>query len=53
MPSVHLSRDRTALSGKFPKDELKAGRELELRNMLNYDAFAEKHACDMVWVAEW
>ena len=29
-PSVDLSRDRTALSGKFPKDELKAGRELEL-----------------------
>ena len=39
MPSVDLSRDRTALSGKFPEDELKAGRELELRNMLNFDAF--------------
>ena len=38
-PSVDLSRDRTALSGKFPEDELKAGRELELRNMLNFDAF--------------
>ena len=36
MPSVDLSRDRTALSGKFPEDELKAGRELELRNMLNF-----------------
>ena len=24
-PSVDLSRDRTALSGKFPEDELKAG----------------------------
>ena len=57
MPSVDLSRDRTALSGKFPEDELKAGRELELRNVLNFDAFElvdecppEKHACDMVWV---
>ena len=39
MPSVDLSRDRTALSGKFPQDELTAGRELELRNMLNFDAF--------------
>ena len=38
-PSVDLSRDRTALSGKFPKDDLKAGRELELRNMLKFDAF--------------
>ena len=26
-PSVDLSRDRTALSGKFPEDELKTGRE--------------------------
>ena len=54
-PSVDLSRDRTALSGKFPEDELKAGRELELRNMLNFDAFElvdelppGKHAYDMV-----
>ena len=31
-PSVDFSRDRTALSGKFPEDELKGGRELELRN---------------------
>ena len=38
-PSVDLSRDRTALSGKFPEEELKAGRELELRNMLNFYAF--------------
>ena len=38
-PSVDLSRDRTSLSGKFLEDELKAGRELELRNMLNFDAF--------------
>ena len=38
-PSVDLSRYRTALSGKFPEDELKAGRELDLRNMLNFDAF--------------
>ena len=29
-PTVDLRRDRTALSGKFPEDELKAGRELEL-----------------------
>ena len=36
MPSVDVSRDRTALSGKFPEDELKAGRELDLRNMLNF-----------------
>ena len=41
-PSVDLSRDRTALSGKFPEEELKAGRELELRNMWNFDA------CDLV-----
>ena len=33
-PSVDLSRDRTALSGRFLEDELKAGRELDLRNML-------------------
>ena len=58
--SVDLSRDRTALSGKFPEDELKAGRELELRNMLNFDAFElvdelppGKHAFDMVRVDEW
>ena len=38
-PTVDLSRDRTALSGKFPEDELKASRELELQNMLNFDAF--------------
>ena len=59
-PTVDLSRDRTALSGKFPEDELKAGRELELRNMLNFDACdlveelpPGKHAKDMVWVDEW
>ena len=28
-PLVDLRRDRSALSGKFPEDELKAGRELE------------------------
>ena len=39
VPTVDLSRDRTALSGKFTEDELKAGRELELQNMLNFDAF--------------
>ena len=37
-PTVDLSRDRNALSGKFPEDELKAGRGLELRNVLNFDA---------------
>ena len=59
-PSVDFSRDRTALSGKFPEDELKAGRELDLRNMLNFDAFdlveellPGRHAHDMVWVGEW
>ena len=45
VPTVDLSRDRTALSGKFPEDELKAGRELELP--------PRKHAYDMVWVDEW
>ena len=39
VPTVDLSQDRTALSGKFPEDELKASRELELQNMLNFDAF--------------
>ena len=60
MPPVDLSPDRTALSGKFPENELKAGRELELRNMLNFDAFElvdelppEKHVYDMVWLDEW
>ena len=38
-PSVDFSQDRIAMSGKFPEDELKAGREFELRNMLNSDAF--------------
>ena len=59
-PSVDLSRDRTALSGKFPENELKAGREFELRNMLNFDAFEPvdelprgKHAHELVWVGEW
>ena len=55
-PSVDLSRDRTALSGQYPEDELKAGRELELRNMLNFDAFKlveELLAYAMVWVDEW
>ena len=60
VPTVDLSRDRTALSGKFPEDELKAGRGLELQNMLNFAAFElvddlppRKHAYDMVWVDEW
>ena len=58
-PSVDLSQDRTALSGKFPEDELKADRELDLRNMSNSDASglveelpAGKYANDMVWVDE-
>ena len=38
-PSVDLSQDRTARTGKFPEDALKAGRELELRSMLNFEAF--------------
>ena len=60
-PSVDPSQDRrTALSGKFQEDEWKAGRELELQNMLKFDAFElvdelppRKHAYDMVWVDEW
>ena len=59
-PSVDFSRDRTSLSGKFPEDELKAGRQLDLRNMLNFDEFdlveklpPGKHANDMLWVDEW
>ena len=54
-PSVDISRERTALSGKFSEDELKASRELEFRNMLDFDAFElvdelppGKHAYDMV-----
>ena len=50
-PSVDLSRDRTALSGKFPDDGLKAGREFDLRNMLNFDAFDLVEA--LLWVDEW
>ena len=49
-----------ALIGKFLEDELIAGREHELRNMLTFDAFdlveellPGKHACDMVWVEGW
>ena len=48
------------MSGKFPGDELKASRELELRKMLNFDAFElldelppRKHVCDMVCVDDW
>ena len=36
LPTVDLSQDRTALGGKLPEDELKAGRELELQNNLNF-----------------
>ena len=35
-PSVDFSRNRTAPSGKFPEDELKAGRELVLRNNVEF-----------------
>ena len=48
------------LSGKFPEDQLKASRELEMRNILNFHTFElvdempqGKHASDMVWVDEW
>ena len=44
-PSVDLNRDRTALCGKFPEDEWKVSRELELRNMLNFDAFELVEEC--------
>ena len=57
--STSLTAD-TPKSGKFPEDELKAGLELEMRNMLNFDAFdlvdelpPGKHAYDTVWVDEW
>ena len=36
VPIVDLSEDRTALSGKFPEDELKAGRELELQKHVEF-----------------
>ena len=59
-PTVDLSRDRTALSGQFPEDVLKAGRELELRNILIFDAFElvkelppEKFDYDVVSLDEW
>ena len=59
--TCHLSTSaESALSGKFPEEELKANRELELRNMLNFDSFElvdelppGKYACDMVGVDEW
>ena len=38
-PTVDLSRDRIALSGKVPFGDLKIGREFVLRNMLNFDGF--------------
>ena len=59
-PSVDLSRDLTALSGKILEDELKASREIELRNMLNFDEFEVveelppgKYASEMVSVDGW
>ena len=54
MPSVDLGDDRTAQPGKFPEDALKAVRQLELRNVLNFDAElmeelpAGKHGYDTV-----
>ena len=35
-PSVDLSHDRIAQTGKFPEDARKAVREFELRNTLNF-----------------
>ena len=59
-PSVDFTQDRTPLSGKFPEDQLKASRELEMRNILYFHTFElvdempqGKHASDMVWVGEW
>ena len=59
-PSADLSHDRTAQTGKNPEDALNAGRELEIRIMLIFDAFAlmeelpaGKHPHDKVWVDEW
>ena len=59
-PSVDFSHDSTAQIGKFPEDALKASREFELKNMLDFDVFelmeelpAKKQAHDMVWVDEW
>ena len=59
-PSVDFSQDRTTQSGMFAEDALKAGRELELKNMLKIYAFESveglppgKYAYDMVWVDEW
>ena len=56
VPTVDLSRDRTAISGKFPEDELNTSRELNLQNMLNFDALESvydlpprEHVYDMVW----
>ena len=51
MPSVDLSHDRTAQTGKFPEDALKAGRELEFELMEELPA--GKHAYDVVWTDEW
>ena len=59
-PSIDLSEDAMAWSGKFSEAELQAGREKELQNMLDFDAFekvevlpAGQKAYDMVWVDEW
>ena len=48
------------MEGKFLQDELKAGRELELKNKLHFHAFdfveelpPGKYAYDMVWVDGW
>ena len=40
---LSTSAEIAALSGKFPDDELKADRELELQSMLNFDAFELVH----------
>ena len=59
-PSADLSQDRTAQGGKFPEEELKANRQLQLRNMSNFDAFdlvdelpPGQYDYDMVCVDEW
>ena len=44
-PAVDFSEDRAVKIGKFPEDELKAGRELELNNMLLFDFLNQWKSC--------
>ena len=56
MPTVDLKPRSHCIEWKIPEDELKHGRELELQNMLNFDAFElveDLPAYDIVWVDEW